>query len=465
MKKMKIIKEKEFTMIKSIDSLKLGALKGLLSPHIKASDSEMEWDRFPSQAIIGLGQGGGRISAELSRFNYPTFLLNSSKSDMNEHRQLIPDDRRIVTRAEKFPELEGTDKNAQLGYQIAVENKDKYKQVAITPEIQNAEFVWVCVSLGGGTGNGALKVALTYLSQIRSRRAIPTSEGLKIPLGVICSLPSSDERGSAFRNNALAGIQVLQQMMAEGKIGSVLVMDNQKISDYYDMSFKTLQGLEIDARSYSNMVVASTLFEICTLPLLDGRSVFDKTELLSTLSTPGWLSISKLKLAAEGNINYETEINRLYKDNEVLASYTFNSATAGAIAVIYPARENVSPKIADQIYKYASDLLDTKVNQSISSSRQIEELVLYGLAVVNTLPDRINKLQEEKREWERIEEEKRKATTEVSAGLDEFNNFFTSNNLLKHRNSPAGLDDLNDEFDDDNEVAELLTLEELDDDF
>ncbi|MEW9673591.1 cell division protein FtsZ [Ammoniphilus sp. 3BR4] len=456
--------------MKSIDSLKnLGALKALLSRHVLSSELESEFSRFPSQAIVGLGQGGGRIAAELSRFGFPTFLLNSSKSDMNEHRGLIPDERRIETKHTGYPALEGTDKNAQLGYEIAVENKDTYKLIAVEQDIQNAEFVWVCVSLGGGTGNGALKVALSYLSQIRSRRAIPTSDGNKIPLGVICSLPSKDEKGSAFRKNALAGINVLSQLMRERKIGSVLVMDNQKISDYYNDPLTTTQGMEIDARSYSNMVVASTLFEICTLPLLGGRSVFDKTELLSTLSTPGWLSISKmndLTIDNEDSINFEAEITRLFKDNEVLADYRFDKALAGAIAVIYPEGKNISPKIADAVYGHASELLNTKVNQAISKSRHLQEILFYGLAVVAEAPVRIHQLLEEKNEWESIEEEQRKAQQEIAtAGLDEFDDFFTTKKKLTHTRQNIGFDDLVDDIEGSQKAADLMDLDDLDDNF
>ena len=119
-------------MIKSFrKNENLGAIKAILSPHLLNRELETEMKRFPAQAIVGLGQGGGRIAAELSRFGFPTFLLNSSKSDMDEHKHLIPEERRIVTSSKDYPELEGTDKNAQLGFEIAKENAQLYNQVEI----------------------------------------------------------------------------------------------------------------------------------------------------------------------------------------------------------------------------------------------------------------------------------------------------------------------------------------------
>ncbi|MEH6988396.1 cell division protein FtsZ [Cytobacillus firmus] len=447
-------------MIKAFgENEKLGAIKALLSPHLLSDELKSEMDRYPSQAIIGLGQGGGRIAAELSRFGYPSFLLNSSKSDMEEHKNLIPETHRIVTSSKDFPELEGTDKNAQLGFEIAKENADLYKKVALDDAVQDSEFVWVCVSLGGGTGNGALKVALAYLSKVRENRALP---GGKIPLGVICSLPSSDERGSAFRRNALAGISVIQQLMNENKMGAAVVIDNEKMKDYYANSpLKTYGGLEIDAKSYSNMVIASALAEISSLPLLDGRSVFDKTELLTTLSTPGWLSISKHK-ELRNDENIESVIGNLFNNNEVLATYKVQNAVAGAVAVLYPSSKNISPKIADDVFRYTSDLLDTKVNLSISKNSKLENLTLYGLAVYPSPSVRIQQLREELSQWEQLEKEQEEAKKQASSalGLDEFDDFFSSGNTSVRRKKMT-LDDL--EFEDNENKPKKAKVADLND--
>lgn len=438
----------------------LGALKALLSPHVFSNEVTSEIDRFPKQTIIGLGQGGGRMAAELSRFGFPTYLLNSSKSDMEEHKRLIPDDKRILTKSEEYPELEGTDKNAQLGYQIAVENKEIYKQIALSDDVQNAEFVWVTVSLGGGTGNGALKVALAFLSQVRKARAL---FGGKVPLGVICSLPSTDEKGSAFRKNALAGIALIQKFMNDGNIGNAVVIDNEKMNDYYAKEpLKTYAGTMIDAKSYSNMTVATALAEISTIPLLDGRAVFDKTELLTTWSTPGWLSISKItNLSADDNL--QEKITSLYKENEVLADYEMKNVVTGAIAVLYPNAKNISPKIADDVFKYSSELLKTKVNLSISKNSKLDTLTLYGLSVLPTPSSRVQQLREEKEQWEKIEKEQEDAKKQAasSLGLDEFADFFSTSNAPT-RAKTTRLDDLEDDFD--NKIKEnIVKASDLDD--
>ncbi|MEG6533228.1 MULTISPECIES: cell division protein FtsZ [Bacillati] len=437
----------------------LGAIKALLSDHLYSQEIKNEISRFPSQAIIGLGQGGGRIAAEFARFGFPTYLLNSSKSDMEEHKNLIPESRRILTKSTKYPELEGTDKNAQLGFAIANENKNLYAKVATDDAIQDAEFVWVCVSLGGGTGNGALKIALTYLSKVRAARALP---GGKIPLGVICSLPSKDERGSSFRKNALAGINLIQQLMNDNRIGAALVIDNEKMNDYYAKNpLKTYGGTEIDAKSYSNMVVASSLIEICSLPLLDGRAVFDKTELLTTLSTPGWLSISKYEVDDDDDI--ETVIKNLFNDNEVLANYKLDNTVTGAIGILYPTSKNISPKIADDVYAYTSKLLDAKVNLAISKNSRVKKLTLYGLAIYIEPSSRINELMEELKEWERIEKEQEEAKKLVATGLDDFDDFFSNSDALSNTRQKVNLTDLIDNFEEEKVKPRKFRAADLED--
>ncbi|KQN96769.1 cell division protein FtsZ [Paenibacillus sp. Leaf72] len=442
----------------------LGALRLLLSPFVESQSVKDEMHRLPTMAFVGLGQGGGRMAAEFSRFGYPTYLFNSSKSDLNEHKGLIPDARRIETKSIKFAGLEGTDKNAQLGYEIAVENKELYKRVAVEQEIQEADFVWINVSLGGGSGNGALKVAMQYLSQIRSRRALP---GGKVPFGIICSLPSKDERGSAFRRNALAGINLIQQFMQEGKMGAALVIDNEKLKDYYEQTpLVTKVGMGIDARSYTNMVVASTLFETSALPLLEGRSVFDKTELLSAWSTPGWMSISR-KIIANGfeTIDYYGELNDLFKKNEVLANNSIENVLTGAVAVLFPNNRLISPQVADEIYSIASEILNTRVNHAIAKNDNMkDQLLLFGLAVVPNPPSRIKELESELNEWIEIEKRQKQALKENSSELSGFDDFFTTNGNQIRNSGLATLSDLDDGGSNKN-PAPLASYSDLDDDF
>lgn len=427
---------------------RLGASHAIVSRHMFSPEVKNELGRFVKTTVIGLGQGGGRIASEMSRYGFPTYIVNSSKSDMDEHTKLIPDDRRILTRSEKYAEIEGTSKNAALGLQIAKENQDAYKKIALSDDVQQADFVWVTVSLGGGTGNGALKLALFYLHQVRKNRKLPNG---KIPLGVICSLPAKNERGSNFRQNALAGIAELQTLINDGKIGSVLVIDNEKMNEYYlNAPLKTRGGTDIDAKSYSNMLVASLIVETASLPLLKGRAVFDKAEYLDTMSTPGWLSISKAEKevsALSGDVNVEGIIKDLFTKNEILAVSDFeDGAVIGAIGVVYPENANVPPKVADEFYHFASNLLNSTVHHAVSPNSKQDNLALYGISVMSSAPKRILELKDEYLEWvqkEKEQEEKKKAEMD-KLSLSEFSDFLSTDSLSERNEVAATFTDFDD---------------------
>jgi hypothetical protein len=211
------------------------------------------------------------------------------------------------------------------------------------------------------------------------------------------------------------------------------------------------------------MVISSTIAEVSSLPILEGRSVFDKTEFLTTLSTPGWLSISKHK-DLKNDENIESVIKNLFNNNEVLANYQVDNAIAGAVAVLYPSNKNVSPKIADDVYSYTSNLLNTKVNLSIAKNSKLDNLTLYGLAVYPTPSTRIQKLREELKQWEQIEKEQEEAKKQAAAsiGLDEFDDFFTSSNTASVRKKLT-LNDLNEDFGESKNEPRKIQAAELDD--
>lgn len=441
----------------------LGAIHAVISKHVTSNEVRSEANRFPKFAVIGLGQGGGRMAAEFARFGLPTYIVNSSKTDMDEHKKIIPEENRIFT-PYKDSKLEGTNKNIQTGKDLAVENKETYKKLVLKDDVENAEFVWVCVSLGGGTGNGAIRVALSYLSQRRRKKGLIDG---KVSLGVVCSLPAKSEYGSTIRSNALAGIAYIQSLINEGIIGSVLVVDNEKMARYYDENpLQTKNKTEIDAKSYTNMMVASLIMETSSLPLLSGRQVLDKTELLSTFSTPGWLSISR-QTGISNEDKLEGLVETLYTNNEVFAQNDITNSIMGAIGVVHPTSKKLSPETADRVTVLAQEVLETQVNVAIVSNSALSDVQIYGLAVTTNQPTRVHELEEERNKMKEKEDAKKLRAQEqaknspANAHIDLFNTTSAKenqtlddfefedefeNDFAKPKVKVAPADDLEDEF-------------------
>lgn len=140
---------------------------------------------------------------------------------------------------------------------------------------------------------------------------------------------------------------------------------------------------------------------------------------------------------------------------------------AGAIAVMYPSSKNISPRIADDVYKYSSELLESKVNLSISTNSKVNSLTLYGLSVLPAPSTRVHQLREEKDQWIKIENEQEEAKKRAAAtlNLNEFDDFFSAGNKVSR--NKGTLSTLDDDFGPNNqEEKKLVTeLDDLDLDF
>ena len=361
-------------------NIKKGVENIALSKHVTSSETISEVERFPTFAVIGLGQAGGRIASEIARFGCPIFLINTCKSDMMEKDLKISEERKYLTSCKRFPRLEGTGGYGARGLEIAEANADIYEEIANKQEVRDADFIWVTASLSGGTGSGALDFTITKLIESRKETNFYI-EGVRI--GVICTLPAIHEMSVIGIRNTLTCIKQLQNRINENEISSVLVIDNEKIMDYYsDEKITETIRSTIDRKTYSNKLTAALLIEISVLPFLVGRSVFDKTSFLSLISTPGWLSISKI-IYSNSLQTLELEVLRLYEESDFFVEYGQNNINTLCTAILYPKFTYYSPEIADMAIKYASKIQTLKTYESISVNSAINGVVLYGISVSN----------------------------------------------------------------------------------
>lgn len=425
------------------DQSDLGVANRIMEEHLKTPEVNKNKDKFVKFAFIGLGQGGGRIAAEFSRYRFPTYLFNTSESDMAEHEKLIPRENRILTTSTQTKHnVEGTDKNADLGYTIAseTENQRKYATVMMKPEVMDADFVWVTVSLGGGTGNGALPVVLNMLQKVRKKKRFTVD---RVPFGVICSLPPKDEVGSKIRENAIKGIDELKRLISEGEIGSVIVIDNEKLNENFlsEELVNKATGDFIDAKSYANIMVSLAVVETAAIPLLKGRMVLDMAEYLGTISTPGWLSISKAKVSDVNGL--DVVVKTMFEENEILATTTGEAVVNAAMAMLVPKTQHIPTNIQDNVLRYASTNYNVR-NRGILTVPDLNETILYGMSVSLAPPIRAEELDEELKvlkELEKQELAKRSSFNKISenSGFTQMKSYGSTD---EDSNTTLSLDDL-----------------------
>ncbi|MFJ7890537.1 hypothetical protein ACIQYL_20970 [Lysinibacillus xylanilyticus] len=289
------------------------------------------FDKALKVAFIGLGQMGGRVAREAAILGFPAFIVNTALGDMAEHKDVIPEENRIFTplrdkHGNAVTSIQGTGKDAAEGYRIAEQNEHLYDELLERDEIKHADFVFVCASLGGGTGNGALPFIVSKLidqkeNQFGDRMGYVSS--LK-KIGLICSLPSKDERGLAYRENAINGLDyIVNNLILEKQIGTVFLIDNEHIK-HTEFTKKYLNEIDnkIDSRTLANSVAISSLLELLSIFLLEGRGdQIDTNELHNILGTAGFLNIKHVLNDEKVIKDYNSEIGQDFDGKDVALDF------------------------------------------------------------------------------------------------------------------------------------------------
>ena len=177
-------------------------------------------------ALIGSGQGGGRIAKAFYDYGYKKCIaINTSPQDL-AHLALPKPTKVLMDIGEH-----GAGKDMKAGYEACV----KYKQTIFDRMRSvlgsNVDQVLICVGAGGGSGGGSslplIDIAKKYMAYIGHDN--PSKR-----VGVIMSLPTRGEAGSPkVSENAYNVLKAIGSYAEETKISPLLIMDNAKIERMY----------------------------------------------------------------------------------------------------------------------------------------------------------------------------------------------------------------------------------------
>lgn len=372
----------------SFREMNLGPLYDSLAAYAKAPAVEQRLNQLFSLYIVSLGQGGGRVGAELAKFGWDIKMVNSASVDMEEHKWISTKNKVMLEDPERG-KLQGTAKNARIGYEIAQKNVNQFKKIGI--DSQDSDLAIVTVALGGGQGNGSIPLAIDWLANVRERAGLVTERG-NPTIMVVASIPSRDESNPDVWLNALSGLKKLQEYIDQKQVGSVLVIDNEFVKNYYERDRQVEHnGRPLSALDYSNMILARTLFETLVIPLLGGQVSMDSAELLEILTTPGWLTLNRRNIRGE-NVNIESELQNLFLRSEVFASIDVKNAIAGGIALISNGTTQIKPSQIDSIKPITNTLLGQPsiLHTAVAETQyNRDNSYLLGLAVTPTFPEAI----------------------------------------------------------------------------
>lgn len=374
-------------------------------------------------AYVSIGQAGGKIGTDISRFGYYGVYINTCEQDLvdaeNTLKSIYPENKDNY----KIIRLEGYDgafKDRYTGLQAVKDNKDIIESELVKDtNLSQADFVWIICSLGGGTGCGAVSAISQIVSGLirkdkrvaqkydRKRNLIDIG---KATVGIIAAIPDNDE-SPKMKLNAAEALEEINVLQEKKIIGSVLLIDNEKlISDYMKDTRK-----KDNWKVYGNSTTASIIAELAIMTSLPGEETFDKSEIIDLWSTPGFLSVGKNRLYTDWQTKYKpiAGISNITEQIEAIVDYSFQNlgvfadgydfsfAIHGGIAIITNKNSVINSKHKVMLRKALNKTLSTPevIHFGIFDNhifgtysnlkKDTNEAIIYTLAVINKLPNRI----------------------------------------------------------------------------
>ena len=174
--------------------------------------------------IMGCGQAGGRIAKSFYTQGYKKCVaINTAKADLNPLD--IPEEQKL-----KIGDAEGSGKDMNKGHQAA---KDSYQRILdkIKSVFGTVDKIIITVGFGGGTGAGSLnvliKIAQSYLEMLGNKNFLTD-------VIVVAALPTNGEKKSkTISTNLLLVKDRIKEMVDQGQVGPMFVIDNSKIETLY----------------------------------------------------------------------------------------------------------------------------------------------------------------------------------------------------------------------------------------
>ncbi|MGY3716934.1 plasmid replication protein [Sutcliffiella cohnii] len=397
----------------------VGTTKGMQQQLLKDSNVDISV-KF---GFFGLGMGGSSIAAACAdikmgkknlKYPYTSLLVNTNKVDLDK----IDVENSLIKKM-----TIGNGKGAGRNIHVGEETFESYKEQileSIQTQFQDSDFVWIVAGLGGGTGTGSVIKAAQLLHQ----------NGYKKRFGLILTLPRLTE-GKTVLSNALERLQTITSLMKG--LGSVIVVDNQKLYDYYSAHQPNASVSEY--LKFSNQYVAETLHElnIVTASFKPyGEYHFDSSEFENIIKTPGILHLSKFSVPAntvdtEQTLTYVGKLKENIETGVLSDGYKLQNASRLAVSVI--SNESIAKRVFNIKF---NDAIENLVNDlsPIASEKPVAqyqydvinrgEVYFYAVFAGLSLPTSIKTLVEQNNKLESLEESMKESDDDVLSALSGF---------------------------------------------
>jgi len=325
-------------------------------------------------AIIGSGQGGGRIAKAFYDLGYKKCVaFNTAKSDLAYLD--LPDEHKFYV--DHFGG-QGAGKDQEKGRQ-AYESRNqeifnKMRQVFG----ENIDRILVCVGVAGGTGGGSVQ---TLIDMAKRYFTYVGKDDANERVGVVASLPTTGESASpTVAKNAYNRMTELCVSAANGEFAPLIIIDNDKIKKLYP---------QLTVKQFwptLNNTVAG-LFHIFNLLATKNSNytAFDPADYDTIMKSKGCMIFG---VTSVKNVEDETSVSIALKQNleKTLLAGGFDLTTAeGAASIVVGGTKLYEevPGLMDSI-EYGFDTLATLtggaiIHRGIYEDSSKENLVAYTI--------------------------------------------------------------------------------------
>ncbi|EGW37794.1 cell division protein FtsZ [Desulfosporosinus sp. OT] len=338
--------------------------------------------------ILGLGQAGGKITDSFAvcrlpgknQPTYPAIAVNTCLADLNALRN-IPDSQRVALPNYRL----GAMRQPELGY--AAISQDGVLEDLVTNRVprvfEQVDHVIVSAGIGGGTGTGGIQTVCEALAE----KGYSVTAMITLPR----NLDSVEEK-----QNANVFLGTLQELMYNGLVSSVIVVDNNLLYNRYVNQAKD-SGIDMDWKTASNMEIVRIINEMNATTGLPSPTTFDGAELTKVLTSGGCVTFGKARISLPDPALLESlalELSNILNQGYLAEYKNLAEARYAGVQLIMPPNLEFGPMmertIIDELKKKMPTLLGTYVGHA-----QIEgqnELLVYTIVSGMGLPGRAQEL-------------------------------------------------------------------------
>tara|TARA_Y100000593_G_scaffold4244_1_gene8438 strand:+ start:8086 stop:9234 length:1149 start_codon:yes stop_codon:yes gene_type:complete len=325
-------------------------------------------------AVIGSGQGGGRIAKAFYDLGYKkTIIFNTAKADLSLVE--LPEEHKFYI--------------DYLGGQGAGKDQERAKQAyeSRSQEIFNKlreifgekiDRILVCVGAAGGTGGGSVTTLVDIAKRYFTYVGI---EDANERVGVIASLPTAGEAASpAVANNAYNRVQHLCANAANGEFAPLILIDNDKIKKMYPQ----LTVKQFWPTLNNTIAGLFHVFNVLATKNSDYTS-FDPADYNTIMKTSGCMILGVTSIK---NVESETSVSMALKNNleKTLLAGGFDLTSAKGAASIVVGGTQLYENVAGLMnsIEYGFDTLATLtggaiIHRGIYEDPNKDKLVAYTI--------------------------------------------------------------------------------------